>query len=796
MPVAPQPRPPTAISGRLNQDGITISWNPPTRYTPDKTLNLKDIQYFTILRQTDTPVTNRWEFSETTEGWSEAGKTLPLKCYKGILRTASEHSYLIINSPEDLGLEADENRYIRFTLWARNCQQGYVIFITDQDDTWDTDFDRRFHPSVHTSYYSFQQVFKSVKVKPFRVISTPPNVAHEYVIDMHTLPTWTGKIQQIGIVLENNQPPDENDTAQAAEQENVSSDDLALSDNLLEAGVDNIEFSETFEQALSQYEAPPWVFIDDTEGWTSQYSDQTFGALDGVLYAEGHDTIVLLSQAGQRIQANDVKQIVLRMNVTEGQEAYLLFKEGAHDSFPNFDDVSVQDSPQAVRIPLQHHGQFHTYTIDMNRYVELLSSSFSRKKPSALRENDHTEAQDLPARELPIIEISQLALVFPALQAGHHRQIAIDYIDVVPKMSSPLLLTQHDLPSLQTLANTIRTKRLTEHLDFDISYTELPEEEEQTPNTQITLIEISPRDPFPATIEDNTFSLRDTGTFKVKAGKNDAETTAALEYGNRYTYQVRVTDRKKRESELSSSVTVDFVRPPTPPRNVSASPGDERITLNWDRPIFTVDGKKIRELTGYQVFRSQTPAEYLKTSPNEPETNPVLTETPTVEEPRPDLLTVAPKTLIATLPADQTHFTDKGLQNGRKHYYTIVTRTSKNSNFGMSEHSEEVVAVPVDNSPPARPTDLVGVYLHNTVNLYWKQNSKKDFGGFHIYRSDSAAGPFQKLNTEAVLKASYEDETVAANKHYYYQITAIDDELPPNESLPSEMTLVETFPLD
>ena len=206
VPVVPLPLPITKVSGRLSKDSVTLSWSPPTEYTTKKALELDDIKYFTILRQTEAPVANRWEFSETLEGWSNAGKTLPLKRHKGALRTASEYTYLIINSPENLDIEADENRYLRFTLWAKNSQQGYIAFITAQDTTWDTDFDHLFQPAVHTSYYSFHQAFKSAKVKPFRIIPSPTDVAHEYVVDMQTLPTWTGTIQQLGIVLKNNQP--------------------------------------------------------------------------------------------------------------------------------------------------------------------------------------------------------------------------------------------------------------------------------------------------------------------------------------------------------------------------------------------------------------------------------------------------------------------------------------------------------------------------------------------------------------------------------------------------------------
>ena len=173
--------------------------------------------------------------------------------------------------------------------------------------------------------------------------------------------------------------------------------------------------------------------------------------------------------------------------------------------------------------------------------------------------------------------------------------------------------------------------------------------------------------------------------------------------------------------------------------------------------------KKIRHLAGYQIFRSQTPAEYLKTPPRVPEASqaaapatPQASETTRSSEvsvnsqipaasdtsfaveapagvPGPDLLTVTPKTPIAAIPATRTRFTDTGLLNGRRYYYTVVARTSTNSDFGMSEHSEEIVGVPVDNLPPDAPTGLVGVYLRHRITLHWKQEGKKDFAGFNIF---------------------------------------------------------------
>ena len=244
----------------------------------------------------------------------------------------------------------------------------------------------------------------------------------------------------------------------------------AQSGHLLQAGLDSIEFVETREQSVSLYEAPPWVFLDDEEGWTSLLlPSRTFGASDGVLYAQGNDTIVLFSQQGQQMHANDIQQIRIRMNVTEGEEAYLLLKRGPQESFPDFDAVSTMDFPQVIRIPLQGHAQFHTYTIDMSRYVERISSIDTRASSPQRTDNSQetlpeeqqplqaggnaalgtaqTGKRTVPARALPTINISQFALVFPAVTAGRERQIAIDYIDVVSDKEHAPLLTQSDLPT-------------------------------------------------------------------------------------------------------------------------------------------------------------------------------------------------------------------------------------------------------------------------------------------------------------------------------------------------------------
>ena len=112
------------------------------------------------------------------------------------------------------------------------------------------------------------------------------------------------------------------------------------------------------------------------------------------------------------------------------------------------------------------------------------------------------------------------------------------------------------------------------------------------------------------------------------------------------------------------------------------------------------------------------------------------------------------------------------------------------------ETSNEASATPLDIFPPEIPTGLVGVYIGSAVNLHWNQAQSADFAGFNVYRSDKKDGEFVKINPQPALNATYQDATAAAKKRYYYRVTAIDDETPANESKPSAIAIVDTYPLD
>ena len=183
--------------------------------------------------------------------------------------------------------------------------------------------------------------------------------------------------------------------------------------------------------------------------------------------------------------------------------------------------------------------------------------------------------------------------------------MSIDYIDILPESVDldrhDSRFTQQTLPTDQEIARAVHSRIQEKRAAFELSYEALPEEQEQVSIDRVLLAEISPSSPSPAELEGDRFILKDSGQFVVES-EDGEDITAPLEYGDRYSYEIEVTDRKKRNSELAEAISVEFMRAPSAPENLWVEAGDEKVTLTWDRPIITEDGKKLKQLTGYRIF--------------------------------------------------------------------------------------------------------------------------------------------------------------------------------------------------
>lgn len=90
-------------------------------------------------------------------------------------------------------------------------------------------------------------------------------------------------------------------------------------------------------------------------------------------------------------------------------------------------------------------------------------------------------------------------------------------------------------------------------------------------------------------------------------------------------------------------------------------------------------------------------------------------------------------------------------------------------------------------APPAAPTGLAASAAQGRIDLDWQDNQESDLAGYDVYRSETAGGPYSKLNDSALLSESvYSDETVTPGTTYHYVVSATnadDSESPYSEEV-------------
>ncbi|OGC06344.1 hypothetical protein A2V82_16265 [candidate division KSB1 bacterium RBG_16_48_16] len=77
-------------------------------------------------------------------------------------------------------------------------------------------------------------------------------------------------------------------------------------------------------------------------------------------------------------------------------------------------------------------------------------------------------------------------------------------------------------------------------------------------------------------------------------------------------------------------------------------------------------------------------------------------------------------------------------------------------------------------TPPAVPSQLMASGHDSRIDLKWRANTEPDLLGYHIYRSVSASGPFDKVNPVAHVTNLYSDFFGVNDTTFYYRVTAIN----------------------
>jgi len=216
--------------------------------------------------------------------------------------------------------------------------------------------------------------------------------------------------------------------------------------------------------------------------------------------------------------------------------------------------------------------------------------------------------------------------------------------------------------------------------------------------------------------------------------------TSKIPAGDYYIYAV--IDDGTNDTVTGYSETPVTIYHLVPPANVTAkdTPQDNggSIDISWQQ-VPNDDA-----ITGYKIFRSETPGTYDYTSH-----------------------------LVALLKGSVS-YTDGTVLDGQNYYYVIRTYNQ----FSDSTDSEEAVGVAKDNLPPAVPTGLGTQPGLDKVSLSWKACADSDLAGYNIYRRDSESSGYTKIGTATAV--SYIDSGLGRWDTYYYAVTSFDEV--PNES--------------
>jgi hypothetical protein len=224
-----------------------------------------------------------------------------------------------------------------------------------------------------------------------------------------------------------------------------------------------------------------------------------------------------------------------------------------------------------------------------------------------------------------------------------------------------------------------------------------------------------------------------------------------LRFGRRYTYVVVSEDSRGRVSAPSNRFPIVFIAPPEAPLTPTAAAGDGEVRVRWQPPARLRDGGPAGPLT-FEVLRSSS-AE------------------------------AAPEAVVP-VPAGQTEYVDRNLQNDRTYYYAVRAIRQDAGTTARGPASPRVAATPGRSTPPLPPTNLVAAPSAGTVRLSWTASPDPNVAAYVVYRA-AGAGPSVRVGSVRVPATTFTDRDLAPGL-YRYTVTAQDGTARANESRPTD----------
>jgi len=221
----------------------------------------------------------------------------------------------------------------------------------------------------------------------------------------------------------------------------------------------------------------------------------------------------------------------------------------------------------------------------------------------------------------------------------------------------------------------------------------------------------------------------------------------------RFFYKVAAYDQDRYEGAWSKTLSHAWGVLPRTPQGLKAAPGDRIVRLTWQPVTQLQDGRPIRDLAGYRVYRRSGDQSWIKVTP----------------EP----LTVA-------------SFQDVAVLNDVEYSYKVRAVRRVGPDFIESLDTPTLTAMPEKRTAPPPVLNLVAVAGERGVELRWDPSPAPDVAGYKIYRRQEGEVEFKLITPALVTRPAYLDEKTARGRSYHYYVTAVDTSRRANESIPSE----------
>lgn len=200
----------------------------------------------------------------------------------------------------------------------------------------------------------------------------------------------------------------------------------------------------------------------------------------------------------------------------------------------------------------------------------------------------------------------------------------------------------------------------------------------------------------------------------------------------------------KKKSPMGKISGIETKIPVQPINDLKISEELKTIVLSWTKPKEDLLKDKIKEISGYNVFRKILSAD------------------------SPDTLSEFIKINSETIVDNRFEDSDLGV-NGTYFYYITIVISKK----VFSGNSNTVQIVIKDKYPPDIPGSLAVFKAKKYIFISWSPVKDKDLAFYRIYRKSKDEDQYT-LVADKITEHSFKDKHVVKGKKYYYVVTSVD----------------------